>query len=131
MALTGSKDINNYAINKYGEQFGENGTFRLITSEELKDPNNKKIKGLFSNTNDFEILTRTAKVFPQIHEVSLEGKEHFNELIEITINDKDSIPLFLKDISGDLQVVSSNGEQLNKIEKGWQMIYLGKPIILI
>jgi len=130
MALTGSKDINNYAINKYGDQFGENGAYRLMTTEEMNDPKNNPKEGMFSHTNDFELLTRTARKFPQIHEIVLKNKAHYDELIEITINDKDSIPLFLKDTSGELEIIPSHSKELNKIEKGWQLIYLGKPIIL-
>ena len=37
MALTGSTDINKYAINKFRKQFGENGSFRLVTSDEMND----------------------------------------------------------------------------------------------
>ena len=37
MAMTGSSAINQYAINKFGKQFGENGSFRLVTREEMLD----------------------------------------------------------------------------------------------
>ncbi|MFT4698253.1 MAG: NhaP-type Na+/H+ or K+/H+ antiporter/Trk K+ transport system NAD-binding subunit [Flavobacteriaceae bacterium] len=130
MALTGNKDINNYAINKYGTQFGENGAYRLATTEEMNDPNNNSKVGLFSNTDDFELLTRTARKFPQINEIILKDKTHYDKLIEFTRNDKDSIPLFLKDKDDELEIILTNSEELNKIEKGWQLVYLGKPIIL-
>ena len=128
MALTGSKDINNYAINKYGTQFGENGAYRLVTSEEMNDPTNNPKEGLFSHTDDFELLTQTARKFPQIHEITLKDKSHYDELIEITINDKDSIPIFLKNTNGELEIIPSHSKGLNKIEKGWQLVYLGKLI---
>ena len=38
MALTGSSDINEYAIDKFSQQFGENGSFRLISVEEMNNP---------------------------------------------------------------------------------------------
>ena len=40
MALTGNSDINRYAVNKFGQQFGENGSFRLIDADEMNDPEN-------------------------------------------------------------------------------------------
>ena len=128
MALTGSKDINNYAINKYGEQFGENGAYRLVTTEEMNNPNNNPKEGLFSHTDDFDLLTKTAKLYPTIHEILINSKSHYDELIEITINDKDIIPLFLKNTKGELEIIPSHSKELNKIEKGWQLVYLGKLI---
>ncbi|MBQ0739900.1 NAD-binding protein, partial [Aquimarina celericrescens] len=47
MALTANSDINKYAIDKFKIQFGEFGSFRLITSEEMKDHNNSPEEGLF------------------------------------------------------------------------------------
>ncbi len=130
MALTASKDINNYAINKYGNQFGENGAYRLVTNEEMNDPTNNPKEGLFSHTDDFDLLTKTAKLYPTIHEILINSKSHFDELIEYTINDKDSIPIFLKDDNDELEIIPSHIKKINRIDKGWKLIYLGKSIIL-
>jgi NhaP-type Na+/H+ or K+/H+ antiporter len=131
MALTGSADINKYAINKFGKQFGENGAFRLVTEEEMNDPTSNPIEGLFSHTDDFELLTRTVKKYPAIHEIEITDEAHFKKLIEITINDKDSIPLFVKDANGELEIISSYSLEGYNIDKGYQLVYLGKPIELI
>jgi NhaP-type Na+/H+ or K+/H+ antiporter len=131
MALTGNADINKYAINKFRKHFGENGAFRLITEEEMNDATNNPKEGLFSHTDDFELLTRTAKKYPVIHEIEIKDDTHFKNLIETTINDKDSIPLFVKDTNGELEIISSYSLENRKIEKGYQLVYLGKPIELI
>ncbi|VAV82651.1 Sodium/hydrogen exchanger family protein [hydrothermal vent metagenome] len=128
MALTGNPDINKYAINKFSKQFGENGAFRLVTEEEMNDPTSNPKEGLFSHTNDFELLTRTAKKYPAIHEIEIKDEVHFRKLIEVTINDKDIIPLFIKDKNGELEIISSYSLENHKIEKGYQLVYLGKPI---
>ncbi len=128
MALTGNPDINKYAINKFSKQFGENGAFRLVTEEEMNDPTSNPKEGLFSHTNDFELLTRTAKKYPAIHEIEIKDEAHFKKLIELTINDKDIIPLFVKDTNGELEIISSYSLENHKIEKGYQLVYLGKPI---
>ena len=47
MALTGNTEINKYAINKFSKQFGENGSFRLVTVDEMNDPNNNPKKAYF------------------------------------------------------------------------------------
>lgn len=128
MALTGNSDINNYAINKFGSQFGENGSFRLITSAEMNDPNNNPKEGLFSHTDDYVSLSNLAQKYPSIHEHPINDKAHYDELIEITNNDKDIIPLFIKDNTGVLEIISSYNKDVHQIKKGFKLVYLGKPI---
>ncbi len=127
MALTGSEDINKYAINKFGEQFGENGSFRLITVDEMQDPTNNPKEGLFSHTDDFILLTEVARKYPEIHELEIEDRKHYEELIEITNRDTDMIPLLVKDNKGVLEIISSYSKSISKIEKGFRLVYLGKP----
>lgn len=130
MALTGNSDINQYAINKFGEQFGENGSFRLITVDEMTDSNNNPKEGLFSHTDDFNLLTEVARKYPEIHEIEIHDRDHYEALIEITNIDKDIIPLFVKDKRGVLEIISSYNKAREKIEKGYNLVYLGKAIDL-
>lgn len=128
MALTPSKDINKYAINKFKNQFGENGAFRLINSEEMNDPNNNPEEGLFSNSDDFYSLAEVLKTYPDIQEITINDEAHYEELIGITEQDKSIIPIFLKDTGGELHILSANGDDTSKYGKGYQLVYLGKPI---
>ena len=106
MALTGSADINNYAIQKFKNHFGENGAFRLVTEEEKNDPTNNPKDGLFSNTDDFALLTRTAQDYPIINEVLIIDKAHYKKLIKQTITNKN----------------------IDDTATGFKLVYLGKPI---
>lgn len=128
MALTGSSDINKYAINKYRNQFGENGAYRLVTEEEILDPTNNPKEALFSHTVNFPRLTRIVKKYPVIHEIEINDEAHFKKLVEITINDKDSIPLFVKDTNGELEIISSYSLENPDIAEGYLLVYLGKPM---
>jgi NhaP-type Na+/H+ or K+/H+ antiporter len=128
MALTGSPDINKYAIDKFKDQFGENGSFRLVTKKEMRDPTNNPKEGLFSHTDDFGHLKSIAEKYPVIQEIELSGKKHYEELIEITIQDKDIIPLFLKNNENKLSIISSFSKEVEKIESGYKLVYLGKPL---
>jgi len=130
MAITANPEINKYAINKFSSQFGENGAFRLVTTEEMNDPTNNPKEGLFSHVDDFVSLSETARKFPKIHEVMLNGKDHYNELIEFTNKDKDIIPLFIKDGHGEFEIISSYSKDAHKAEKGYELVYLGKSIEL-
>lgn len=128
MALTGSSDINKYAINKYRNQFGENGAYRLVTEEEMLDPTNNPKEALFSHTVNFPRLTRIVKKYPVIHEIEINDEAHFKKLVEITINDKNSIPLFVKDTNGELEIISSYSLENPDIAEGYLLVYLGKPM---
>ncbi|WP_298237275.1 sodium:proton antiporter [uncultured Algibacter sp.] len=126
MALTGNPDINKYAINKFSEQFGENGAFRLVSAKEMEDDNNNPKEGLFSHTDDYNTLLELTEKYPSINEITLEDKEHYLRLIEITNKDKDIIPLFIKDTEGELHIISSYNLDVETIEEGFQLVYLGK-----
>jgi NhaP-type Na+/H+ or K+/H+ antiporter len=126
MALTGNSEINNYVINKFGKQFGENGSFRLVNADEMKDPQNNPKEGLFSNTDDFISLTETARHYPAVHEIALNGQEHYTGLIEITKADKNIVPIFLKTPEGELEIISSFSSEINNIKEGSRLVYLGK-----
>jgi hypothetical protein len=128
MALTGNSDINKFAINKFAKQFGENGSFRLVTKDEMLDDQNNPKEALFSQTDDYQSFAEVIRNFPSILEIDLESKEHYLNLIEITDKDNDIIPLFLKDDSGELHIISSYNTQVNNITKGYKLVYLGKPI---
>lgn len=127
MALTGSAAINDYAINKFSEQFGENGTFRLISAEEMNDPERIPKEGLFSNTDDFHTLTDIALRYPSIQEIEIKNRKHYEELIEIINKDEDRTSILVKDNRGVFEIISSYNKDVAKIEKGFQLVYLGKP----
>lgn len=130
MALTGNTDINKYAINKFSKQFGENGSFRLISTEEMLNQNSNPQEGLFSHTDDYNSLIKVAKNYPSIKEIDINDKAHYDMLIDITSKNKDIIPLFVKDDKGELNIISLNNSITNDIGENWKLAYLGKSITL-
>ena len=126
MALTGNSDINKYAINKFQDIFGENGSFRLVDADEMSDPENNPKEGLFSHTDDFIKLTETSRKYPSIHEIELHDTEHYEGLIEITKADADIVPLFLKDPEGDIEIITAFSKDFTDIKEGYKLVYLGK-----
>jgi len=127
MALTANAEINDFAITKFHDQFGENGSFRLITANEMSDSDNNPKVGLFSHTDDFVSLDELARKHPEMHEIKLESKEHYDALIELTNNDADIVPIFTKNKAGVLEIISSFSKNV-KIENGSSLVYLGKNI---
>ncbi|MGM0933668.1 MAG: cation:proton antiporter [Bacteroidota bacterium] len=127
MAMTGNSDINKTAINKFQKQFGENGSFRVITSDEMTNPELNPEEGLFSHTDDYIKLTELARKYPEIHEKELNSKEHYEGLIEITKSSPDILPLFVKNKQGKFTIIPSNSSQV-EIEEGFKLVYLGKVL---
>ncbi len=128
MALTANAKVNNHCIAKFQEQFGEHGSFRLITSEERKDVNLRPNEGLFSHTDDFVRLTEIIRKDPEIHEIEIQSKEHYNSLIKKVSENDNIVTLFIKLKNGDLKIIPSNGSEINEIEKGNRLIYIGEKL---
>jgi NhaP-type Na+/H+ or K+/H+ antiporter len=128
MALTGNSDINQYAIEKFKKQFGENGSFRLVTSEEFSKKENKPKEGLLFDTDNYNSILELTFRHPSIHEIALTDKKHYEQLIEITKKDHDIIPLFIKDKKGTLHIISSHNLKAENIKSGFELVYMGKPI---
>lgn len=127
LALTGNLDINQYVLKKFEKQFGENGAFRLVSEDEKNNPENNPKKGLFSHTDDFVSMTETIRKFPNIYEIEIKDKTHYNNLIASTNKNDDCIPIFLKNLKGDLEIISSYNSEITLAEKDWKLVVLGSP----
>ncbi|TXE08417.1 sodium:proton antiporter [Gelidibacter salicanalis] len=127
IALTGNSDINQFAINRFKGEFGENGAFRLITPEELNDPNYEPKQSIFIQRDDFISLTETTRRYPAIHEIVITDKKHYENLIDLSGRDYDIIPLFLKDESDELHIITNIDKDDEAFTEGWKLVYLGKP----
>ena len=127
LALTASKEVNNYAIRRFGKNLGENGAFRLITHDEVN--NGKKVTDevLFSSTDDFINLSEVARDFPEIHELKIESNDHFVKVLEELRTSKERIPLFSKNGNGELHIIS-NIQDMKEVKEGNQLVYLGKSL---
>jgi hypothetical protein len=66
--------------------------------------------------------------FPFINEVNVESREHYNRLLKEIGYETHAIPIFLKDRTGFIHIISSLDESF-KIEKGDTLVYIGKAII--
>ena len=128
MALTGNGDINDYAINRFRDIFGENGAFRLITPDEMRSSQSSPHEGLFSPTDDFIRLTEVARAHPTIQEIDIDSKEAFEKLVKSTREDENVVPIFLKKESGELEILKSNLDEV-EVENftNTKLVYLGKP----
>ncbi len=130
MALTANSEINKLAIDKFEKQYGENGAFRIVSADEMNDAENNPRKGLFSHTDDFIKLTEAARKHPSINEIDIESHEHYLNLIEKTRKDEDIVPIFIKNLEGTIEIISSYSKEKEAITKGCKLVYLGKQFTL-
>ncbi|WP_062055810.1 cation:proton antiporter [Aquimarina longa] len=128
MALTANSDINRYAIDTFKDQFGEHGSYRLITVEEMKDPQNNPHEGLFSHTDDYHKLINLAEKYPGIQEIKITDKKQYSAIIELTKDDDDIIPLFIRNVDKKIRIIPSYSRDIEQIEDNSFLAYIGKPI---
>ena len=127
MAMTSNSEINQNAITKFKKHFGEKGSFRVVSQDEMLDPEKNPSEGLFSPTDDYIKLTNLARKYSEVHEIDLNSREHYDGLIEITKTDPDIIPIFVKDNEGNLEIIPSNSKEM-EIGEEYQLVYLGKEL---
>ena len=125
LSMTGNDAINRYAMDKLGKDFGENGTFRLVTPEELRS---KKTKGsdLFCATHDYLDLMRVAQAFPSIQEVRASNQGVYASIMDLINDNQDAIALFVKTPEGVISLVDNTKEMA--IEENSIIAYIGRPM---
>lgn len=126
LALTGNADINRYAVEKFGNQFGENGSFRLASKMELDAGNITSENGLFTLSDDFNNLMKVAEEFPEIHEAAIKDVEDYNKLLKDIKSNKSQIPLFVKTGKDEIHIIPSIDDQIEDgIDSNSKIVYLG------
>ncbi len=129
IAMTANHDVNVFASKKYQEDFGELGTFRLLSPEEMKkDPSELPEQGIFSYTDDYLNLNEVARDFPQVYETPLKSVQHLKDLIKELGPQDERVPLFIKFPDGFIDIIPGAISAV-KIEEGpHQLVYMGKKL---
>jgi NhaP-type Na+/H+ or K+/H+ antiporter len=128
LAFTGSASVNDHVISKFSTEFGEKGAYRLISEDEMNGLKEIPESGIFSNTDDFLNLSEVVRDYPVINEVKLSSNEQFDSFLKTINEEQHSVPLFVKDNSGFIHVISSHMNL--EIKEGNILMYLGKPLEL-
>ena len=128
LAMTSSPEVNKFTVQKFQEEFGENGTYRLISPEEMhledsKIPN----EGLFSKTDDYINLGEIVRDDPYFHEIEITATEQFPELVQGLSNTAHSIPLFIRKKDGMVRIITANITNMN-VQEGDVLIYAGREM---
>lgn len=128
LAMTGSAEVNDYSIDNLKNDFGENGSYRLTSVNELQNPESVGGQNLFSKHDDFINLLEVARDYPAIQEIEVSSFEELNELLSIINGQEKTIPLFIKRAeTNDFNIILSDYSNM-KVEEGDKLVYMGKTI---
>jgi len=119
-ALTGNSDINRYAVDRFGSQFGEQGAYRLMDTVKKGESD----QGRFTPF-DFAQLSSVVRDHPRVNEIKIDNVEQLQGLLNYKEDRLLRIPLFILRKSGELDVISSLSGNL-EVEPGSKLVYLGK-----
>ncbi len=125
MAMTSSNEVNNYVLDRYAADYGENGAHRLVSSEEMMDSSNNPEVGLFSHTDDYINFSEVARDHPEFHEVEVNSSEQYKKYIAGLHANERSIPVFLKTKDGILKILGSFSTT-EEVTPGCKLVYMGK-----
>ncbi len=127
LAMTGSPEVNRYSIEKFGKQFGENGAYRFVSSDEKiqgKAPSN----GLFSSSDDFINFSEVARDYPEIHELSINNSQDLVEYLSKLRSTERSIPVLILHADERKQLITAAMES-EEIAEGSVLAYMGKELV--
>jgi NhaP-type Na+/H+ or K+/H+ antiporter len=128
LAVTGNPVLNEYAMDKFSTIFGENGAFRIVSTDEMTEGPQKPKSYLFTHKDDYINLSEVVRDYPFVNEVPINSQQHYNQLLKEINDELHAIPLFLKDNTGFIHIISSLNNSF-KIEKGNVLMYIGKTIV--
>ena len=129
MALTGSAEVNKYACSTLQSVFGEQGTYRLLATDEMNsDLNELPEESLFSEHDDFINFSEVARDFPELNMIPIEQPEKFSDLLARINDEKYAIPIFIERTNGIIDIIPANHTRVQAYE-GDVMVYLGKKVL--
>jgi NhaP-type Na+/H+ or K+/H+ antiporter len=126
LAMTANPEINQFVVEKFQHQFGENGSFRIADSDELNLAEISEKTGLFSHTDDFVRMLDAVRKNPIIHEMDLQNTNHFLKVLNLAQENPDSIPLFVKYPDGFLNTIPNVLYNKVDLTEGFRFVYLGQ-----
>ncbi len=127
IALSGSDAVNKFAVNSFATTFGEHGSFRLISAEEVKSQDYEYKKQFFTPKDDYINLSEAVRDFPNLYEIIIDSEEDYKQTLEKLHNQLESVPLFVKTSSNNIFVINEfESKKLPK--KGITLIYVGQKI---
>ncbi|PHI21572.1 cell shape-determining protein [Lewinellaceae bacterium SD302] len=126
LAMTGSAEVNEYAITRYKSNFGENGAYRLISGDELKQRKTPEDGHVFSYTDDYINISEAHREGSVIREEIVKGTENFRETLQRMREEKYCVPLFLRHPNDKLNTIPADVSEMELEEdQEYGIVFLG------
>ena len=127
IALSGSDAVNKFAVKNFATTFGEHGSFRLISADEVKSQDFEFKNQFFTPKDDYINLSEAVRDFPNLYEIIIDSDKDYKQTLEKLHNQLEYIPLFVKTSTNNIFVI--NEFESKKIPKeGVTLIYVGQKI---
>lgn len=124
VAMTANDSVNDFAVKKYQKIFGERGTYRVMTPEEMKQEKSLLPQGLFSYTDDFLNISEVARDHGYVREIPVKDMGELMDYFNAMNTRKHTIPLFIRN-GKDIQVLPNDMSKLS-ISPGTLLVYIGE-----
>ena len=125
IAMTGSDEVNKYAINQFSGIYGERGTYRLATLNEVKSNIPENDDMILTPKDDYINLNESARDYPEMNEVKVSSKEDYIEKLNFLLEEEGAVPLF---VSYDESIEIISEVDAETIGSNYKIVYLGKTI---
>ena len=126
IAITGSDMVNNYTVNRFSKNFGEHGTYKLASSQELQEASDTERKNFFTPNDDYINLSEAYRENPLIMELKIETAIDYEAILSAFSKEEKSIPLFIQ--KGKEIYLISEFEKTSEVKEHLTLSYLGKSI---
>jgi NhaP-type Na+/H+ or K+/H+ antiporter len=125
LAMTGSEAVNQFALDNFSASFGEHGSYRLSTSDEIIS-SNEPLNNVFTHKDDYINLSEAYRDSPVINEVAIASEEDYKTMISQTFKVVKSVPLFVK--KDDNLFLLPEFEKFEGSKDNCKLIYLGENV---
>ncbi len=125
LAMTSSESVNQYVLDNFSTSFGEHGSYRLSTSDEIistKEP----LNNVFTHKDDYMNLSEAYRNNPKINEVPIASGEDYKTMISKTFDLVKSVPLFVK--KDDKLFLLPEFDKFEGSKDNCKLIYLGENV---
>ena len=126
IALTGSDMVNKHAINKFSPVFGEHGSYKLASSQEIIEATVTERKNFFTPNDDYINLSEAYRENPNITEVKIANKEEYDRVLEMLSEEEKAVALFIEKGTGIYLIPEF--EETEAIKENLVLSYLGKKM---
>lgn len=125
LAMTSSEAVNQYALDNFSTSFGEHGSYRLSTSDEIIS-SNEPLNNVFTHKDDYINLSEAYRDSPKINEVAIASEEDYKTMISQTFKVLKSVPLFVK--KDDKLFLLPEFEKFEGSKDNCTLIYMGENV---